>query len=290
MNILTIDVEEAFQVTGFTKWIPPASWPRFPQRVVGQTYRALELLAETGAKATFFIVGWVARRHPQLIREIAREGHEIAAHSYWHRLVYELTPAEFEEDLVETCRSLEDAAGLPIRAYRAPSFSIGDRSAWAYELLAKHGVVCDSSCFPIHHPVYGRRRGSRSPHTIETSHGPVWVLPISTARVAGVNLPVAGGAYLRLLPTAVRRLLLARSQADGVGPTVVYFHPWELDPRQPRLAPAGWKSWKHYVNLGLVERRLRRLLQEMPFTTVAEWHRAATLAAPNAGFPAKAAA
>src|ERR1035438_7654450 len=234
-HVISVDVEDYFQVEAFSDIVDRKSWDQYPSRVEGNTKRILDLLDESDVKGTFFILGWVAERYPNLVREIVSRGHEPACHSYWHRMIYKLEPEEFREDTLRAKSVIEQAAGSPVYGYRAPSFSIVTRSLWALEILAECGFTYDSSIFPIHHDTYGIPGAPRAPFRIDTPAGPVVECPMSTFRMLGKqNLPVGGGGYLRMLPFWYTRLGCRRLQSQRV-PLVVYIHPWEIDPDQPRL-------------------------------------------------------
>lgn len=265
-NVLTIDVEDYFHVSGFEELAPRREWDQFECRVEANTYRLLELLADCDVRATFFVLGWVADRYPKLVRGIHDQGHEIASHSYWHRLIYTMTPDEFRGDLRQSRDVLEDVIGEPITAFRAPSFSIVERSRWALEILAEEGFQVDSSVFPIHHDRYGIPDAQPRLHQIETAAGDLWEFPPSVVRLARTNIPVSGGGYFRLFPYRWTAHWLRRINAAGQ-PFIFYLHPWEIDPQQPRMHAASRLSkFRHYVNLATNEQKLTRLLSEFRFT------------------------
>ena len=266
LNVISVDVEDYFQVEAFTDIVEREQWASYPSRVENNTLRMLDLLDEGGVKGAFFVLGWVADRFPALVREIVRRGHEPACHSYWHRLIYNLDPREFRADTLRAKNCIEQAAGVRVEGYRAPSFSITARSLWAFDILAELGFTYDSSVFPIHHGTYGIPAAPRFPFRVDTPSGPLVEFPITTFRLAGPNLPVGGGGYLRLLPFWYTRLGLRRAQAERI-PVIVYVHPWEIDPEQPVL-PGRWKSrLRHYRNLGKTAARLQRLLRLAEFST-----------------------
>lgn len=268
--VLSVDVEDYFQVEAFSREVLRARWDSWPSRVVANTHRALDLCDECGARATYFIVGWVAQKFPSLVREIRARGHELACHSYWHRPVYSLTPEEFRIDLREAREVIEQAGGAGIAGYRAPSWSITARSTWALEILAEEGFTYDSSIYPIHHDLYGYPGAQRFPYEIPTPSGPLAEFPPSTTSICGTTLPAAGGGYLRILPFSYTRWAVRRLEAEGSRVIVVYFHPWELDPEQPRIA-GRWKSrFRHYTNLAKMETRLRGLMGLYSFRPFAE--------------------
>jgi polysaccharide deacetylase family protein (PEP-CTERM system associated) len=263
VDALSVDVEDYFHVEAFASKIPYSQWPQFPQRVRENTLRVLDLFAEHDCRATFFVLGWVAEREPRLVREIAERGHEVACHSYAHRRVFTMTRAEFREDLRRARAAIEDAAGLQIFGYRAPTFSIRRDSLWALEILAEEGFLYDSSIFPIRHDLYGSPGAPRFAHRMELSGGRSIVeVPMSTARLGSMNLPVGGGGYLRLLPMSYTRWALRWIHRRENQPAILYFHPWEIDLEQPRLV-GSWKSrFRHYTGLKRMESRLRNLLRD----------------------------
>jgi polysaccharide deacetylase family protein (PEP-CTERM system associated) len=269
LNALTVDVEDYFQVSAFENRVSRADWERIPSRVVANTRRLLDLFARHQVHGTFFILGWVARRFPNLVREISEQGHEIACHSNWHRLIYDLTPEEFLQDTREARDILQEAAGCAVTAYRAPTFSITGRSTWALDILLDLGFRVDSSIFPIHHDRYGMPGAQASPHRLARPGGALWEFPPSVARVGPWNIPVAGGGYFRLYPfhftvRCYRRLhTLSR-------PVIFYIHPWEVDPEQPRIPRMPWQNWRHYVNLHTTEAKLDRLLAEFRWGKLSE--------------------
>ncbi|MHB8975008.1 MAG: XrtA system polysaccharide deacetylase [Pirellulaceae bacterium] len=271
VNAFSVDVEDYFQVSAFEKHVPRASWASIPSRVVNSTRRILELLDRHQTKATFFILGWTARNYPELVREIDAAGHELGSHSYWHQLVYELTPEQFRADLTDSRKAIEDAAGRRVVIYRAPSFSITHRSLWALEILAEEGFQIDSSIYPIHHDRYGMPNAETRIHQITTGSGPIWEFPPAVVRFGGLNLPVSGGGYFRLYPLALTVQGLRRINRRHDRPFVFYVHPWELDPDQPRIAGPSRKSrMRHYVNLARTEKKLDRLLRLFHFAPVGE--------------------
>lgn len=259
-DVCSVDVEDYFHVEAFSDVIPRSAWGDYPERVVGNTHRLLDLLAEQGTTATFFFLGWVAERHPELVREVVARGHEPACHSYWHRLVYTLDRETFREDTRRAKAVIEQAGGQAVTGYRAPSYSITGHSLWALEVLVEEGFTYDSSIFPIRHDVYGIRGAPRVPTWMVTPAGAIQEFPLTTFRVMGSgNLPVAGGGYLRLLPFWYTRLGVAQSRREGI-PVINYIHPWEIDPGQPRIR-GRWRSrFRHYTNLDRTHSRLERLM------------------------------
>lgn len=264
---LSVDVEDYYHVEAFVDRVSPHSWSDFPSRVRANTKRVLQILEEYGCRATFFVLGWVAERDPALVREIIEAGHEVGCHSYSHRRVSSLTPEEFREDLRRARAVIEDAAGVRILGYRAPTFSIGRDSLWALEILSEEGFLYDSSIFPIRHDLYGIPGAPRFPHRLQfRSKRTLFEIPMTTVRIGGMTWPTGGGGYLRLLPMQYTRWAIRQIHEKERQPFILYFHPWELDPDQPRIK-ARWKSRiRHYVGLGVMERRLRELLACGHFT------------------------
>jgi len=268
-NALSVDLEEYFQVSNLARTIDRARWDALPSRVADSTRRLLDLFDRTRSRATFFVLGWVAERHGELVREIARRGHEVACHGYAHDLVYDLGPQRFREDLRRARAAIEDASGLALEGYRAPSYSITRASLWALPILAEEGFGFDSSIFPIRHPRYGIPDFVREPVTLDLGGARLREFPLTTLRIGRMNFPLAGGAYLRFLPAPVFRLGFRRLALRGT-PTVLYLHPWEVDPDQPRQ-DVGWRvRINHYFNLHRVEERLRRLLEAHRFAPLGE--------------------
>ena len=265
-DLLSIDVEDYYHVEAFADRISRRDWSDFPSRVRSNTERALRIFEEYRCRATFFVLGWVAERNPALVREIVDAGHEVACHSYSHHRVSTLTPAEFREDLRHARGVIEDAAGVRIFGYRAPSFSIGRSNLWALEILCEEGFLYDSSIFPIRHDLYGFPGSPRFPYRLRFGSNQTLVeIPMSTVDVGGMTCPTGGGGYLRLLPMPYTRWSIRRLHQKEHQPLVLYFHPWELDPEQPRIA-GTWKSrFRHYTGLGRMEYRLRELLQHGHF-------------------------
>jgi polysaccharide deacetylase family protein (PEP-CTERM system associated) len=258
-NALTVDVEEHFQVAAFEGQIARDAWDGHRSRVADNTSRILDLFAEKGVRGTFFVLGWVAERHPQLIRRIVGEGHELASHGYDHTRVVYMDAAQFRADITRTKQILQDIGGVAVRGYRAPSYSIVERTLWALDALQEAGHTYSSSIYPIRHDLYGMPQAPRFAFRLRP--GAILEIPVTTVEVAGRNLPAGGGGYFRLLPYWLYRWGLHRvNQHDGQ-PGMFYFHPWEVDPGQPRIEGAPLRSrFRHYVNLDTMEARLRRLL------------------------------
>lgn len=266
LNAFTVDVEDYFQVSAFEKHVPRAQWDQCESRVEANTHRILRLLDQHAVKATFFLLGWVGERYPQLVRDIQACGHEIGSHGYWHRLIYEQTPDEFRADLRRSRDVLQEIIGQPVTAHRAASFSITKRSLWALEILVEEGFLVDSSVFPIYHDRYGIPCAERKLHRLMTASGPLWEFPPSVARFAALNVPVSGGGYFRLYPLWWTVYCLRRINRVQQQPFVCYVHPWEFDTEQPRIHAASWVSrFRQYVNLGRSERKLDRLLRHFRF-------------------------
>jgi polysaccharide deacetylase family protein (PEP-CTERM system associated) len=270
-NAMTVDVEDYYQVSAFEPVVAIADWQRYESRVERNTYRLLELLDTQRTRATFFILGWVAERHPGLVRDIHSRGHEVASHGYAHRRVYTQTPAQFRDETRHSKRLLEDLTGQAVLGYRAASYSITAQSLWALDILREEGFIYDSSIFPIRHDRYGMPGAQRFCHVLhEPAGGRLVEFPPSTVTVFGSNLPIAGGGYFRLFPYAVTRWGIRRLNRQEQHPAMVYLHPWEVDPEQPRLSGGLLTRWRHYVNLSKVEARLRRLLADFSFDTMAQ--------------------
>jgi polysaccharide deacetylase family protein (PEP-CTERM system associated) len=261
LNAMTVDVEDYFHVLAFDDVIDRAHWDSLPRRVEHNTNRLLEIFADTGTKATFFTLGWVAERHPGLIGRIASEGHELASHGYAHIRADRQNRNEFRDDVRKAKLLLEDAAGTPVKGYRAPTFSIARGNWWAFQILSEEGYTYSSSVFPIRHDSYGTPNSPRIPFVAEPST--ILELPPTTVRLLSFNFPCAGGGYFRLLPYGISRWAIRRVNSRDHVPCVFYLHPWEIDPDQPRQHNAGFKSrFRHYINLHRTEDRLRRILRD----------------------------
>ena len=261
-NALTIDVEDYFQVSAFAPHIARADWPRLECRVEANIERILLLLDSRRIHATFFTLGWIAERYPAMLRRVADAGHEVASHGYAHLRASEQSAAQFADDVRRSKTILEQLTGLAVRGYRAPSFSIGAANLWAFDELQEAGYGYSSSIYPIRHDHYGRPDAPRFAWRPRGPHG-VLELPVSTVRLRGRNLPAGGGGYFRLMPYALSRWLLRRINSRDGQAGIFYFHPWELDPGQPR--PPGLDArtrFRHYLNLGRMEARLGRLTHD----------------------------
>lgn len=286
LNAFTVDVEDYFQVSAFEADVPRDQWPARESRVAANTRQMLRILEEHRVKGTFFVLGWVADRFPDLVRDIDAQGHEIASHGYWHRLVYRESPAAFRDDVRRSRDLLQDIVGKPVCAYRAPSFSIVTRSLWALDILAEEGYLVDSSIFPIRHDRYGIPNGQRQLHRIETAHGPLWEFPPTVLRMARANVPVGGGGYFRLFPWRWTRACLRQIHRKEQRPFMFYVHPWEIDPEQPRIRSRSRLSrFRHYANLRSCEAKLHKLLKCFRFGSMAEVIRQATALASESAAP-----
>ncbi|MES2298310.1 MAG: XrtA system polysaccharide deacetylase [Pseudomonadota bacterium] len=261
-NGMTVDVEDYFQVSAFAPHIARCEWHRLPCRVERNVDTILALLARHRVHATFFTLGWIARRYPALVRAIVAGGHELASHGYAHRRATEQTQAAFRDDVRTSKRVLEDLGGCAVLGYRAPSFSIGPANPWTRELLQQAGYRYSSSVYPIEHDHYGAPDAPRFAHHPGGPHG-LLELPISTVRLWRRNLPAGGGGYFRLYPYALSRWALRRINAVDGQAGIFYFHPWELDPGQPRQQGLDMKTHlRHYLNLGRMEQRIERLARD----------------------------
>ena len=271
LNALTIDVEDYFHVQAFADVISSAHWDEYPVRVERNTFRLLEILGRRNVKATFFILGWVADRCPALVRAIVDSGHEIGSHGYGHRMLTRGSQANFREDLIRAKSTIEDQTGSRVTCFRAPSYSITSKTLWALEILAEFGFEYDSSIFPIRHDYYGIPDAPRFPHYWSLKSGArLLEFPPSTVRILGINVPIAGGGYLRLLPYKVTAWAIRRLNQKEDQPAMVYLHPWEIDPDQPRLA-ASWRSrFRQYQNLQTTEKKLTRLLDDFSWAPMSK--------------------
>ncbi len=266
VTALTIDVEDYFQVSAFAPYIARSTWDSLPSRIEANIDRILEMLAESGARATFFTLGWVAERYPALIHRIVHNGHELASHGYEHFRATDQAVGPFLADIRLAKAVLEDVAGCAVYGYRAPSFSVGPANPWAFDCIAEAGYRYSSSVYPIRHDHYGAPRLPRFPFEVRSG---LIELPVATVRFLSTNWPAGGGGYFRLLPYGVSRWALRRINAVDGQPAMFYFHPWELDPDQPRVAGAGIGArFRHYLNLKRTGPRLRRLLADFRWDRV----------------------
>ncbi len=259
-NALTIDVEDYFQVSAFAPYIRRDEWDSRECRVERNVERILALLAERDVKATFFTLGWIAERYPQLVRRIVEGGHELASHGYGHQRASELGRAEFADDITRAKKILEDLGGVSVQGYRAPSFSIGTANLWAFDALAQAGYRYSSSIYPIRHDHYGMPDSPRFAYRLGNG---LLEVPVTTLRMFNRNLPSSGGGYFRLLPYPLSRWMIGKVNRDDGEPAVFYFHPWEIDAGQPRVAGIDPKTrFRHYVNIPRMESRLQSLLAD----------------------------
>jgi polysaccharide deacetylase family protein (PEP-CTERM system associated) len=264
VNAMTIDVEDYFHVSVFDGLVPRHAWGSMESRVCANTERLLSIFDDAGVQATFFVLGWVAERFPDLVRAIASQGHELASHGYGHRLVYDLTPRAFRDDVRRSKDLLESTACQQVFGYRAPSYSVTPRSLWALDVLIDEGYQYDASIFPIHHDRYGIPISPRQPYVLHRT-APLVEAPGSTVRCGPFNLPIGGGGYFRILPYAWTSWGIRRLNREERRPAIFYLHPWEIDPDQPRLRAPMLGRFRHYFNLKRTETRLRALLRDFEF-------------------------
>ena len=269
LNAMTVDVEDYFQVQAFAGQIPRAAWDEIPRRVESNIERLLQIFVVNDVRATFFILGWIAERHPEMVRRIAAAGHELASHGYDHTRADRLSVASFREDVRRSKGLIEEIAGREILGYRAPTFSIGSGNRWAYEILEDEGYQYSSSIYPIRHDLYGDLDAPRTP--FRPGAGGLWELPLTTRRLFGQNFPCAGGGYFRLLPYRISRRNLHHVNVVEELPCIFYLHPWEIDPAQPRVRAVGMRTaFRHYVNIGAMSGRLARLVADFRWTRMDE--------------------
>ena len=287
-NALTVDLEDYFHVSAFDRVLSRSSWNSYDSRVEIGTEKLLRIFDEAGVRATFFVLGWVARKRPDIVKRIADEGHEIASHGFWHHLVYEQSPEQFASDIADSKTAIGDATGIDVTAYRAPSFSITKKSRWAIDVLIEQGFRIDSSIFPINgHHRYGWPKASREIHTLDLKSGSICEFPPSAWSRGRVHVPIGGG-YFRLFPFELTCKAVEAVRRQG-RPAMFYTHPWEFDPEQPRVQGLGLSSRsRHYVGLKRTESRMRRLLTRFKFGTLSDVltaSRAAGLEFPSAHLP-----
>lgn len=263
-NAISVDVEDYFHTEAMSPAAPRERWGTFPLRVEQNTDALLELFARHNVRGTFFFLGWVAERFPDLVRRTAAAGHEVGCHSYWHRAVFRLSPEEFREDTLRAKDIIESAIGAPIHGYRAPSFSITPPAYWAFDILAELGFSYDSSVNPVVHPFYGNPTASRHPW----KQGAIVEIPMSTRRMFNKNIPIAGGAYLRTLPYKLVQSGVRHLNRVENAPAVLYLHPWEIDPEQPRIAPTWISSRRQYSGLEGMIGKLERLIADFKLDTI----------------------
>lgn len=267
-NALTVDVEDYFHVAAFDATVSPSQWQALPQRVERNTEILLQQFATYQAKATFFILGWVAERYPQLVRKIHAAGHEVASHGYAHAKASEQTAAEFQLDIRRAKAILEDITGAAVTGYRAPSFSIDKTNQWAFAALQQEGYLYSSSTYPVVHDLYGTPDWPQQPYKRDEG---IWECPMPVLNKAGKQWPIAGGGYFRLLPYWLSKKCIDSYLRQSEAPYMFYFHPWEIDPQQPRFGQAPLKSrFRHYTNLDKMEAKLVRLLQDYQWRSISE--------------------
>lgn len=269
-NALTIDVEDYFQVAALAEAVDRKDWSSMEYRVEKNTDQLLDLLEQKNLRATFFTLGWVAERSPELVRRIQRSGHEVASHGYSHQLVYSQTPEVFREETRKSKAILEDITGQPITGYRAASYSITAQSRWALDILCEEGFEWDSSIFPVHHDRYGMPGTPHEPYRLKAPNGGTLLeFPLSTCPIGSYRLPIAGGGYFRLYPYWLSRWGLGKINRAGQ-PFIFYLHPWEIDPGQPRLKVSAFSKFRHYNNLDKCMKRLNKLTDDFRFGTVSD--------------------
>jgi polysaccharide deacetylase family protein (PEP-CTERM system associated) len=265
INALTIDVEDYYHVSAFESVVRLEDWDCYESRVERNTYHILDILDAHNTKATFFVLGWIAERQAALVREIARRGHEVASHGYTHRRIYTQTPEQFREETRRSKCVIEGIINQSIIGYRAASYSITSKSLWALDILVEEGFLYDSSIFPIWHDLYGIPNAQRYFHAIQNRSGLIYEYPLSTIRVGRVNIPIGGGGYLRIFPYPLTKWGINRLNKVERQPAIIYLHPWELDPEQPRLEGKLLSRLRHYSNLRKTEQILRSLLNDFKF-------------------------
>ncbi len=268
-NALTVDLEDYFHVSAYADKVRLEEWDSYPSRVAENTDRLLGLLAEHNCLATFFVLGWVAEKKPEVVARVAAAGHEIACHSLLHRRIFDLTPQEFREDTHRAKAVIQDATGKQVVGYRAPSFSVIKKSLWALEILAEEGFQYDSSIFPVEHPSYGIPGTPRTPYWINTASGRILEFPMPTLSIGSMRSPIGGGAYLRLLPYSYTRWAIRHLNQHENLPVCVYIHPWELDAAQPRMGGSLSARARHYFGLRGAESKLRKLVRDVEFCPLA---------------------
>jgi polysaccharide deacetylase family protein (PEP-CTERM system associated) len=270
LHAMTVDVEEHFQVSAFGDSVSRESWGRHESRVNGNMARMLDLFDEAGVRTTCFVLGWVAERQPELVKKIVSRGHEIGSHGWSHELIYRQSEGQFKQELERSRKLLQDLSGQPVRGHRAASFSIDQRNLWALDVIAEAGFGYDSSLFPVHHDRYGLPNAPRQIHRLRTPRGHTLIeFPPTTWRLAGQNLPIGGGGYLRLYPAALTHYAVRRLEKERM-PVMVYVHPWEVDPEQPRVRAPLKSRFRHYVNLSTTANKLSMLMHQFRFASTQE--------------------
>lgn len=270
VNALTVDVEDYYQVSAFESIVDRSEWDRYESRVEKNTQHILDILESFQVKATFFVLGWVAERHPKLVQAIHEMGHEVASHGYSHRRIYTQTPEVFRKETKQSKQILEDLIGEEVIGYRAASYSITNKSLWALDILIEEGFSYDSSIFPVWHDLYGIPNSNRFPYMIKRDAGSIQEYPLSTIKLFGLTAPFGGGGYLRLFPPFVTKWAMRRMNQHENQMSIVYLHPWEVDPDQPRFKANTRSKFRHYVNLSKMESTLKSLLQDFQFAPMRE--------------------
>ncbi|WNC72533.1 DUF3473 domain-containing protein [Thalassotalea psychrophila] len=269
-HILTVDVEDYFQVSAFENVIARSEWDSLEHRVEKNTHRILDLFDKQNAKATFFVLGWVAERYPNVVKRIVNDGHELASHGYGHQRLTKLNQKEAQQDIEKSKHILEDISSTEVIGYRAPSFSINNSNTWVYQILKELGFQYSSSTYPINHDLYGEPSWPRQAYLTKEN---ILEIPASTLNVANRNFPIAGGGYYRLLPYWLNKQAISRYVKAESVPYMFYFHPWEIDPEQPKFSQASLKSkFRHYTNLSNMESKIEKLLSSYHWQTVKAYY------------------
>lgn len=271
VNAMTVDVEDYFHVQAFAGVVTRSDWERYPSRVERNTFRLLEMFAARQIRATFFVLGWVAERFPALVLAISKAGHRVGCHGYAHRLIYEGNKLDFRNDVRQARQAIEDITGMPVTSFRAPSYSITSETLWAFEVLGEEGFEYDSSVYPVRHDNYGIPDAPRFPYIKQLQCGrQISEFPPSTLRVLGSNIPIAGGGYLRLFPYGLTAWAIRHLNKIEHQPAMVYLHPWEIDPDQPRISASWLSRFRHYNNLDSTETKCLKLLGEFSWAPMEE--------------------
>jgi len=271
LNAMTVDVEDYFHVQAFAGVVARTDWGRYPSRIEQNTLRLLEMFACRQVRGTFFVLGWVAEKFPGLVRAIRKAGHHVGCHGYAHRPIYEGSKLDFREDLRRAKQTIEDIAGIRVTSFRAPSYSITSKTLWAFEILGEEGFEFDSSVFPVIHDNYGIRNAPRFPYIKRLQCGrEIREFPPSTLRLFGSNVPVAGGGYLRLFPYSLTAWAIHHLNKTECQPAMVYLHPWEIDPDQPRISASWLSRFRHYNNLDSTETKCQKLLDNFAWAPMEE--------------------
>ena len=268
-NAFTVDVEEYFQVEAFSDLIPKKDWHKFPSRVEETTTRLLELLDRYQVRGTFFVLGWIARNHPALVEKISKAGHEVASHGFDHTMITEMTSEAFRQDIRKSKTILEGIIGTSVNGYRAPTFSILEKTSWAYEILLQEGYSYSSSVYPIWHDRYGWPKFGNHPRRMASDkNGEIWEVPLTVGSIGPIRIPFGGGGYLRIYPLWLTHWSIRKLNKKERRSAIVYVHPWELDPDQPRLQGTLLSKFRHYINLEKTESRLESLLGTFKFQSI----------------------